>query len=136
MQDLSGKTAIITGASRGIGAAAARVFAAQGANVMLVARSGDAITALADEIGPNAMALECDVSQYDALEAVVIACTARFGGLDVLINNASIIAPISHLASADPDQWGAAIDINLKGVFNGIRAVSYTHLTLPTIYSV
>ncbi|HBS38804.1 MAG TPA: short-chain dehydrogenase, partial [Rhodobacteraceae bacterium] len=98
MQDLSGKTAIITGASRGIGAAAARVFAAQGANVMLVARSGDAITALADEIGPNAMALECDVSQYDALEAVVTACTARFGGLDVLINNASVIAPISHLA--------------------------------------
>lgn len=122
MQDLFGKTAIITGASRGIGAAAARVFAAQGANVMLLARTADEIIALADEIGPNAMALQCDVSQYDALEAAVTACTARFGGLDVLINNASVIAPISHLASADPDQWATAIDINLKGVFNGMRA--------------
>ena len=104
MQDLFGKTVIITGASRGIGAAAARVFAAQGANVMLLVRTADEIIALADEIGPNAMALQCDVSQYDALEAAVTACTARFGGLDVLINNASVIAPISHLASADPDQ--------------------------------
>ena len=77
MQDLFGKTVIITGASRGIGAAAARVFAAQGANVMLLARTADEIIALAHEIGPNAMALQCDVSQYDALEAAVTACTAR-----------------------------------------------------------
>ena len=91
MQDLSGKTVIITGASRGIGAAAARVFAAQGANVMLLARTADEIIALADEIGPNAMAAQCDVSQYDALEAAVTACTARFGGLDVLINNAGAL---------------------------------------------
>ncbi len=122
MQHLFGKTVIITGASRGIGAAAARVFAEQGANVMLLARSADAIMALANEIGPNAIALECDVRQYVSLEAAVSACTDRFGGLDILINNASVIAPISHLASADPDKWGTAIDINLKGVFNGMRA--------------
>ena len=122
MQDLSGKTMMITGASRGIGAAAVRVFAEVGANVVLLARSSDTITALADEIGPNALAVECDVRRYDALEAAVATCITRFGGLDVLINNASVIAPISHLATADPDEWAAAIDINLTGVFNGMRA--------------
>jgi len=54
--------------------------------------------------------------------AAVEVCAATFGGLDVLINNAGVIEPISHLADADADDWGAAIDINLKGVFHGFRA--------------
>ena len=123
MQNLSGKTAIITGASRGIGAAAARVFAQAGANVMLLARSGNALLTLADTIGPKAVARECDISRYAAVAAAVAACEARFGGVDILINNAGVIAPISPLASADPEDWGMAIDINLKGVFIGMRAV-------------
>ena len=120
--DMTGKTVLITGASRGIGAEAGRVFADAGANVVLTARSSDEITALADEIGATAMAMTCDVSDYAQLEAAVQAAVDHFGGLDVLIGNASVIAPISHMWDADPAGWGHAIDINLKGVFHGMRA--------------
>jgi NAD(P)-dependent dehydrogenase (short-subunit alcohol dehydrogenase family) len=120
--DMTGKTVMITGASRGIGAAAARVFASSGANVALLARSKGDIGDIAREIGAKAIAIACDVSQYREVEAAVAACVDGFGGLDVLINNAGVIEPISHLASADPEEWGNVIDINLKGVFHGMRA--------------
>ncbi|WP_224825043.1 SDR family oxidoreductase [Cognatishimia sp. MH4019] len=120
--DMTGKTALITGASRGIGAEAARVFAAAEANVALLARSEEAIADLASEIGPKALAIPCDVSRYWEMQAAVDATIKTFGTLDVLINNAGAIEPISHLSSADPDAWGHVIDINLKGVFNGMRA--------------
>jgi NAD(P)-dependent dehydrogenase (short-subunit alcohol dehydrogenase family) len=119
---MTGKCVLITGASRGIGAAAARVFAGAGANVALVARNGDAIADLAGEIGQSAIAIPCDVSRYWEMEAAVAACHTAFGRLDVLIGNAGVISPISMLAEADPGAWGHAIDINLKGVFNGMRA--------------
>lgn len=122
MHDMSGKTVLITGASRGIGADTARVFAKAGANVALVARSADAVVALADEIGPKAIAMPCDVSDYSAVAQAVEATVDKFGGLDVLVGNAGAIEPISHLATADPDEWGHVIDINLKGVFYGMRA--------------
>lgn len=120
--DMTGKTALITGASRGIGAATARIFAAAGANVVLTARSGDALARLVEEIGPRARAATCDVSRYDEVEAAVALAHDAFGGLDVLIGNAGVIEPISHLAEADPAAWSTVIDINLKGVFNGMRA--------------
>ncbi|WP_135502158.1 SDR family oxidoreductase [Roseovarius aestuariivivens] len=120
--DMTDKTVLITGASRGIGAAAARVFAGAGANVVLTARNGDAIADLAGEIGERALAVPCDVSRYWEIEAAVHAACDTFGGLDVLIGNAGVIEPIAHLAEADPEAWGHVIDINLKGVFYGIRA--------------
>ena len=120
--DMTGKTVLITGASRGIGAGAGRVFADAGANVALLARGSDAIQALAGEIGDHALALPCDISDFAAVQGAVQACVDRFGALDVLINNAGAIEPISHLAEADPDEWGKVIDINLKGVFYGMRA--------------
>ncbi len=113
---------MITGASRGIGAAAARAFAAEGANVVLLARSQEAIADLAGEIGDAALAVPCDVSRYWEVEAAIAAAEETFGGLDVLINNAGVIEPISHLVNADPEAWSHVIDINLKGVFNGMRA--------------
>lgn len=120
---ITGKTVVITGASRGIGAEAAQVFAAGGANVVLLARSGDAIGALAAELGGNALALPCDVADYAAVEGAMKQAVDRFGRIDVLINNAGVIEPISHLSKADPEEWGQVIDINLKGVFNGMRTV-------------
>lgn len=120
--NMTGKTVLITGASRGIGAEAGRVFAGAGANVVLTARSRDDLAALADEIGAAALPIACDVSRYDQIDAAVTAAVERFGGLDVLIGNAGVIEPIARMADADPDGWGQAIDINLKGVFYGIRA--------------
>ena len=120
--DMTGKTVLITGASRGIGAEAARVFAAAGANVSLLARSQDEIANLAGEIGPRAIAVPCNVARYTEVSSAVETTVQAFGGLDVMINNAGVIEPISRLADADPDKWAQVIDINLKGVFNGMRA--------------
>ncbi len=122
MPDMTGKVVLITGASRGIGEAAARLFAAKGAKVMLLARSGTRIAEIAGEIGENALAMPCDVSRYWEVEAAVTACVSEFGRLDVVINNAGVIDPIGHMAQADPENWAKAIDINLKGVMWGMRA--------------
>ncbi len=122
MTDMTGKTVLITGASRGIGAAAAREFAAAGANVALTARSEDAIAELAGEIGDRALAIPCDVSRFWEVSAAVDAAVQTFGGLDVLINNAGAVEPIAHLEASDPEAWGHIIDINLKGVYHGMRA--------------
>ncbi|MEP2919856.1 MAG: SDR family oxidoreductase [Sulfitobacter sp.] len=120
--DMTGKTVMITGASRGIGAETARVFASAGANVALLARSQDEIAALAGEIGEKAIAIPCNVARYGELSSAVATTVQAFGGLDVLINNAGVVDPIDHIGNTDPDAWGHLIDINLKGVFNGIHA--------------
>lgn len=122
MTDMTGKTVLITGASRGIGADTARVFAGAGARVALVARSTGAISELADEIGASATAVACDVSDYRQVAAAVDHAVSTFGGVDVLIGNAGVVEPISHMAEVDPESWGQVIDINLKGVFYGMRS--------------
>ncbi|MEQ5869730.1 SDR family oxidoreductase [Sagittula sp. NFXS13] len=137
---LTGKVVLITGASRGIGAQAARAFAAAGAKVALVARGSDAIAELAGEIGASAVAIPCDISRYWEMEQAVANCVIAHGGLDIVVNNAGVIEPIAHLADADPDAWGTVIDINLKGVFHGLRAalpgmLSQGHGTVLTIGS-
>ncbi|WP_299780273.1 SDR family oxidoreductase [uncultured Roseobacter sp.] len=121
--DMTGKTVLITGASRGIGAETARVFARAGANVALVARGQGQIADLAGEIGQQAIAIPCNVANAREVAAAVDTTVDAFGGLDVLINNAGVIEPISHLSDADVETWGDVIDINLKGVFYGMRAV-------------
>jgi NAD(P)-dependent dehydrogenase (short-subunit alcohol dehydrogenase family) len=122
MTDIQGKTVLITGASRGIGAAAAREFADLGANVVLLARSSAEINDLAREIGSLALPITCDVSRYGDVETAMHTALAKFGTLDVVINNAGVIEPIAPLATSDPDGWSKAIDINLKGVYYGMRA--------------
>lgn len=119
---MNDKVVMITGASRGIGAAAARVFAADGWRVALLARTGHEINALAGEL-PGAMAVACDVGHWSAMQAAVQTVIARMGRIDALIGNAGVIEPISRLSDADPVAWAAAQQINLVGVFNGMRAV-------------
>lgn len=119
---LDGRTAIVTGASRGIGAATARRLAAAGANVALLARSGDAITRIADEIGAAAIALPCDMSDPDMVRDAFVQVVARFGGLDILVNNAGIIDPIARIEDAEARAWAAVVDTNLKGVFYAVNA--------------
>jgi len=119
MQD---KVVAITGASRGIGAAAAGVFAAAGARVVLLARSLTEIEGIAAGLGDQALAVACDVADFGSVQAGLDAAITRFGRLDVLINNAGTIDPITRLADADPAAWAQAVDVNLKGVFHGFRA--------------
>lgn len=120
--DLVGKTVLVTGASRGIGAAAARAFAGAGANVALIARSAPEISLIAKEIGEKAIAIPCDVSDYTAVKAAIDQTIAQFGSLDVLVNNAGMVDPIGHLQDTDPTIWSQTIDINLKGVMYGMHA--------------
>jgi NAD(P)-dependent dehydrogenase (short-subunit alcohol dehydrogenase family) len=119
---MQGKIVAITGASRGIGAASARVFADAGARVVLLARSGGEIAALANEIGRGALAIACDVGDAAAVKAAMAQIVAECGGLDVLIGNAGVIDPIARISDASVEDWGRAIDINLKGVFYGMQA--------------
>lgn len=122
---LSGKTVIITGASRGIGEATARHLAGMGASVVLAARGGDAIRKIADEIeaeGGAALAVPCDVAQWGEVEALISKAQDRFGSVDVLVNNAGVIEPIARLDDSDPADWARVVDINLMGVYHGLRA--------------
>ncbi|MCA2011462.1 SDR family oxidoreductase [Cereibacter sphaeroides] len=115
-----GKVVLITGASRGIGAATARRFAAVGAKLGLAGRPSDALKAVAQETG--AALIPCDVADAGDVQAAVEAMVASHGRLDVLINNAGTIDPIALITRADPEAWGRQIDVNLKGVFYGMRA--------------
>lgn len=117
---MQGKVVAITGASRGIGAAAARAFAGAGARVVLMARSAGDLAALADETG--GLALPCDVADWASVEAAVAQAVAAFGRLDVMVNNAGQIEPIAALAEADPAAWARAVQVNLTGTFHGLRA--------------
>ena len=120
--DLTGKTAIVTGASRGIGEAGARRMHAAGANVVLLARSEGDIERIAEELGERALAVACDVADWASMSAAVEQTVERFGGLDVLVNNAGLIDPVARLEEADPADWKQVMDVNLLGVFHGIRA--------------
>ncbi|MGV8953774.1 MAG: SDR family oxidoreductase [Cypionkella sp.] len=122
MVRMQGKVVVITGASRGIGAAAAREFAKAGAKLALLARSGAEIDVLAGELGADAMALTCDVGDFAQVEAAFAAVVARFGALDVVINNAGVVDPIARLAEADAAEFAACLQINVSGVFHGMRA--------------
>ena len=117
---IKGKRVIITGASRGIGAAAARLFVQHGAVVGVAGRDSAALRAVASETGATLLA--CDVADFGQVDAAVQAMVGTHGGLDVLINNAGVVEPIAPLASADVTDWGRVIDVNIKGVFHGMRA--------------
>ncbi|MEJ8475235.1 SDR family oxidoreductase [Roseibium algae] len=124
MPDFKGKTALVTGASRGIGEAASRLLATYGAAVVLVARSASDIERIAAEIradGGQAEAIACDVSDYASVAKAIAMCKEKFGGLDILVNNAGLIEPISRLEDSDPEEWGKIIDINVKGVYYALR---------------
>lgn len=118
------KVVLVTGASRGIGAEAARAFAEAGAKVVLAARTEAAIADLARDIGPHSYPVVCDVASRTDVERAVGTAVEVFGGLDILIGNAGVIEPVGLMGRVDPDGWGRLIDINLKGVFYGMRAAT------------
>jgi 3-oxoacyl-[acyl-carrier protein] reductase len=119
LSSIKGRSVIVTGASKGIGKGIARVFARQGAEVLVVARHEDAARAVAEEIGGSAFA--GDVSSPDSMAAMAEAALERHGGIDILCANAGIF-PAARLFEMTPEQWDEVLDTNLKGTFLSIRA--------------
>lgn len=131
LQHLKDKVAVITGASRGIGKAAALALVSQGAKVVInYARSSDAAEATVKEItdaGGKAIAFQADVSQGAEVDNLIKTTLDQYGRIDVLVNNAGITQD-TLLLRMKPEQWQAVIDLNLTGVFLCTKAVSKTML--------
>ncbi|WLV24530.1 SDR family oxidoreductase [Aciduricibacillus chroicocephali] len=122
---MSTKTAIITGASSGIGQAAAKKLAAKGMNIMLAARREERLIELKKEIesaGGKAEYLITDVTKVADMEKLAEKTIELFGQIDILINNAGLM-PLSYLRKKKVDEWDRMIDVNIKGVLYGIGAV-------------
>ena len=119
---------IITGASKGIGAAAAVYLAEQGHKVVLAARSAEKVGELALKIGASALAVPTDVSSASDMKNLFEKTVDKFGKVDVLVSNAGVIDPIAHIVDSDPEEWGKAIDINVKGVYLGLKYAADFHV--------
>jgi NAD(P)-dependent dehydrogenase (short-subunit alcohol dehydrogenase family) len=128
---LEGKVAIVTGASRGIGEAIARTFAAHGARVVVASRKVEAceqVAAAIAEQGGEALAVGCHTGKRDEVRALVARAVERFGKVDVLVNNAATNPHFGPLVSVEPGAWAKTFEVNLEGYFEAARAVA-EHLT-------
>jgi len=122
--NIAGKVIVITGASSGLGEAAARLLSAEGATVVLGARRADRLQALANELtarGGKVLILATDVTDRDQVKKLVDAAVQKFGRIDVMLNNAGLM-PHSPLERLKVDEWDRMIDVNIKGVLYGIAA--------------
>jgi NAD(P)-dependent dehydrogenase (short-subunit alcohol dehydrogenase family) len=113
---IEGRRVLVTGASSGVGKAAARVFVGEGAKVAMVARRGDSLRELADELGDRAVPIAADVSDPDSARAAVAQAFDALGGLDAAINAAGVGFP-TKLEDIDASVWRNVIDTNLSGSF-------------------
>lgn len=121
-QTIAGKTMIITGASSGIGRAAARLFAREGAKLVLTARSAERLAAVAQEIGGDPLVIPADLTQAAEVGAIVVEAERRFGHIDILFANAGSYIS-GDVAGGDPDAWDRMIGVNVNGVFRTVQAV-------------
>lgn len=123
---LSGRSVLITGAARGIGAALARAVAARGASVALVGLEPELLASLADELGPGSLWVEADVTDPEALAAAVRRTVDTFGGLDVVVANAGL-APLGTVATSPARALARTVEVNLTG------AMLTTSAALPEV---
>ena len=169
MFKLDNKTAIISGGSKGIGKAIALKYAEAGANVIICSRKKENLETAVNEAtsnGFNINAIECNTGDIDSINNVVSYTKDKFGGIDILVNNAAANPYYGPILNSEDSHWDKIFQVNVKGYFefakacsasmienksgkiinvasiaaktplSGLGAVSYTHLTLPTIYSV
>ena len=122
MFDLTGKTALITGASGGIGGAIARTLHASGAMVGLSGTRVDPLEALAGELGDRAHVLPCNLSDFSAVDALPKQAAEAMGGVDILVNNAGITRDNLFMRMSD-DEWQSVIDVNLTSTFKLCKGV-------------
>ena len=116
-RELAGRTALITGAGRGIGAAIAEAFVAAGASVMLAARTADELASTARRLGGNGEVVEwrpCDVSDPIPFAELMSHALTRFGAIDILVNNAGVLGPVGPFSETPLDTWWEAVSINVK----------------------
>jgi 3-oxoacyl-[acyl-carrier protein] reductase len=118
--DLTGKTAFVTGSTRGIGLAIAHAFYGAGAKVAVVGRDAERAKSVAAELGDRATGVGCDVAVAEQVEAAITAAEAALGPLDILVNNAGLTRDNVLLRLTDAD-WDAVLDANLKGAFHTTR---------------
>ncbi len=124
MNRLEGKVAVLTGGAGGIGKATAKLFVAEGANVLIVDRDGAALKAAAAEIGSNRVAtFVADVSEPESNEAMVAAAVDRFGGIDVFLANAGIEGTVKSIVDTDVEMFDRVISVNVRGVWLGLKYV-------------
>lgn len=126
----AGQVAVVTGASRGIGRATALLLVGAGAHVVLVARNKDALAMVAaevEQVGGKALVAPADVADEVQAQALIATALEWFGHIDILINNAGVIAPIAPVWQASPAEWRRALEVNLFGVF------APTHHVLPAM---
>ncbi len=124
MENVQGKVVAITGASSGIGEATGKRLAAAGAKVVIGARRSDRLERIAGEIasaGGEVRFRTLDVTNRESVSAFARFAQAEFGRLDVIVNNAGVM-PLSPLAALKVDEWDRMVDVNIKGVLNGIAA--------------
>jgi len=124
---LQGRIALVTGASRGIGAAVARRYAEEGAHLVLVARTTGALEELDDEIqqitGTPATLVPIDLTDYDEIDRMGAALHERFGHLDILVGNAGILGTLSPLGHIDPKVWDQTMAVNLTANWRLLRSM-------------
>ncbi len=121
LTSIKGKSVIVTGASKGIGKGIARVFANQGARVMIVGRDAGAAAATAKEIGNGAQSFSADVADWDQSQAMAKATADAFGGIDILCANAGVY-PQTKIEEMDPGEWDQVMATNLRGNFLSVKA--------------
>jgi 3-oxoacyl-[acyl-carrier protein] reductase len=120
--DLAGKTAFVTGSTRGIGLAVARALHAAGAKVAIVGRDETRAAGVAAELGERTVGMGCDVARADQVETAIGAAEQALGPIDILVNNAGLTRDNILLRLSDAD-WDVVLDANLKGAFHTTRAV-------------